>query len=169
MKINTATEAEIDLRLDFGQMKAGNGFCRGYEDESEVPVGFYDLQDEIRDGLERVFFSSFDDGKDRSHLDVWKLSGSHKWFFFPAELINAEEIIIELSTEILSDKLVAVILAYLEKCKCQYCVVVAVYEGEIKGPNYLGRFVVNPEEIAVEDTLAGVWSKRIQLLEIENQ
>ena len=167
MKVNKVTEAELDRKLAFDQMKAGNGFCCGYQDESEIPAGFYDLQDKIRDGLEKAFFSSFDDGKDRSCLASWKVSGSHKWFFFPAEPISAEEIIIELSTEIFGDKLIGLILAYLEKCKCKYCVVVAVYEGEIKGRTYLGRFVINSEEIAVEDTLAEVWSKRVQLFDFE--
>jgi hypothetical protein len=95
------------------------------------------------------------------------MSGSHAHFYFPAELISSERIIIELSSEILSDKLLGLILNYLEKCESKYCVIAAVYSGKIVGENWLGRFVINLEEIAVEESLAKTWSRKVQFLPIE--
>ena len=77
--------------------------------------------------------------------------------------------IIELNSEILNDRLIGLILSYLEKFSPRYCVIAAVFSGrDMKGKNYIGRFVVNLEQIAVEEPLAGLWSKQVQFLEIEN-
>jgi hypothetical protein len=37
----------------------------------------------------------------------------------------------------------------------------------MESDNYLGRFVVNLDEIAVEESLADTWSKQIKFMEIE--
>jgi hypothetical protein len=170
MKVYGASEAEIDRRLALDKRKFEAAFCRGFNPKSEVEItpNFCDFQDKIRDGLEQEFFARVGDGIDRSKLDTWKLSGSHPFFYFPAELIPSERIIIELSSEILDDRLLAVILAYLERCQFPYCVIVAVFSGgKMTGKNYLGRFVVNLEEIAVEKSLVETWSKKVRFLEIE--
>jgi hypothetical protein len=168
MKVYKASEDEIDQRLALDKRKTKAAFCRGFESESEIPFGFYDQQDKIRDGLEKEFFEKFDDGVDRSNLVPWKGYISHTFFYFPAELICSERIIIELSSEILDDKLLGVILAYLEKASPQYCVIAAVFSGRnLTGQNYIGRFVINLEEIAVEESLVEVWSKQVQFMTIE--
>jgi hypothetical protein len=170
MKVYAASEAEIDHRLMLDKRKAPAAFCKNFQSESEVPIGFYDLQDKIRDGLEGEFFAKFGDGKDRSRLEPWRLSGSHNCFFFPAELISSERIIIELNSEILNDKLIGVLLSSLERMPSAYCAIVAVFSGErMKGSNYRGRFVINREEIAVEESLVETWSKQVQFMEIENR
>jgi hypothetical protein len=168
MKVHRASEAEIDERLALDKRKSKAAFCRGFETESEIPFGFCDLQDKIRDGLEKEFFAKFDDGIDRSNLPSRKLVGSHSFFYFPAELIRSERIIIEMNAAILDDRLLGAILAYLEKSQSRYCVIAAVYsEKKMKGSNYLGRFVINLEEIAVEDSLVETWLKQVRFMEIE--
>lgn len=142
------------------------GFCRNFESKSDLPVGFYDQQDKIRDDLEKEFFAKFKDAKDHSDLNTWQ---SYKSFFFPADLMNSEKVIIELSSEILGDALIGLILSYIEKFSSNYCVIVEVFLGRnIKGKNYVGKFVVNLEEIVVEESLAKIWSKQVQFLAIEN-
>ena len=37
----------------------------------------------------------------------------------------------------------------------------------MKGINYVGRFVLNLEEIAVEESLVEIWSRQVQFLTIE--
>jgi hypothetical protein len=168
MKVYKASETEIDQRLALDKRKAKAAFCRGFESDSELPVGFCDLQDKIRDGLEAEFWGKFDDGKERPKVDNYGLPVFHAHFFFPAELISSERIIIELNREILDDKLLGVILAYLEKSAPQYCVIAAVCTGKgMEGINYAGRFVINLEEIAVEESLVEVWSKQVQFMTIE--
>jgi hypothetical protein len=168
MKVYRASEDEIDKRLALDKRKSKAAFCRGFESDSEIPSGFCDLQDKIRDGLEKEFFTQFDDGIDRSNLEPRKLRRSYTLFYFPAELIRSERIIIEISSDLLDDRLLGIILAHLERCQSRYCVIAAVYLGrKIVGANYLGRFVLNLEEIAVEDSLVETWSKQVRFLEIE--
>ena len=169
MKVSRASETDIDRRLALDAGQAKEAFCRNFESDAEVPAGFYDLQDEIRKGLRKEFWEKYDDGKDRSKLKPWQLATSHELFFFPGDLINSERMIIELSSEILHDSLIGLILSYLEKFSPTYCVMVAVCSGRnMKGSNYIGRFVINLKEIAVEESLVEVWSQQVQFMEIEN-
>ncbi|HVM63177.1 MAG TPA: hypothetical protein VMV72_20120 [Verrucomicrobiae bacterium] len=168
MRIYKATEAEIDERLALDKRFSDAAFCVGFEVESEIPAGFCDLQDKIRDGLEREFIEKFDDREDRSK--PWELNGSHELFDFPADLIPSERIVVWLGSDILSDRLLGVVLGYLERCRSGYCVIAAVCSGrEIVGRNYLGRFVLNLEEIAVEESLAPTWTKQVHLLPIDEE
>jgi len=167
MKIYRATEKQIDERLALDKRRDSSAFCRGFDTEAELPLGFCDLQDKIRDGLEAEFWVKFDDGKDRSNLRPYQLAGAQDFFFFPAELIMSERILIEMSHEILGDKLLGLIMAYLEKCPSRYCVILAVCRGEIIGSNYVGRFVINQDEIAVKESLCETWSKQVKIMEIE--
>jgi len=170
MKVYQAKTPDIDQRLLLDKRKSKIAFCRNFDSESDIPAGFYEQQDKIRDDLEKEFFAKFNDGKDRSELPTWKWSTSHELFYFTAELINSERIIIELSSEILNDRLLGVILSYLEKFSPQYCVIAAVCSGKnMLGKNYIGRFVINLQEIAVEESLVEIWSKQVRFLEIETQ
>jgi hypothetical protein len=138
MKICRLSEEEIDQRLLLDSRETSLAFCRNFESELDLPHGFFGQQDRIRDGLEMEFFAKFDDGKDRSKLESWELATSHEQFFFPAEPINSERMIIELSSEILNDKLIGLILSYLEKFAPQYCVITAVCLGQnMEGKNIL--------------------------------
>jgi len=38
----------------------------------------------------------------------------------------------------------------------------------IEGSKYVGRFVINLDEIAVEASLAEIWSKQVLFMAIEN-
>jgi hypothetical protein len=171
MKVYKATEADIDRRLKLDKRKTNEAFFRNfYESDSILPIGFYELQDKIRDGLEEEFAKEFDDGKDRSRLRPYQLATSYDFFSFPAEPVSSELILIEVSSEILSDRLIGVILSYLERSTSQYCVIATVYLGkEIIGSNYLGRFLVNLGEIAVEESLVEAWSRQVQFMGIENK
>lgn len=167
MKIYKSSEKEIDERLRLDKRKNSKAFCRYFDSEEELPAGFYDLQDKIRDGLEKVFWENFDDKADRSQLPSWR-KPMNKFFFFSAELLISERIIIELSIEILDDKLIGLIMSYLEKYASSYCVIGAVHSEEIKGEKYIGRFVINLDEIAVEESLADIWARQVKFMEIEN-
>jgi hypothetical protein len=168
VKIYKASEREIDDRLALDKRRDTRAFHRCFEPEEELPVGFYDLQDKIRDGLEKEFWANFDDGVDHSRLPSWR-KPTNTFFFFSAELLNCEQVGIEMSREILGDKLIDLITSYLEKCPFNYSVVAAVYNGKIEGDKYLGRFVINLDEIAVEESLADSWSKQVKLLKLENR
>lgn len=165
MKIYSVSEKEIDERLKLDKRHAFQAFCRNFNLEDELPFGFYDLQNQIRDGLENVFQKKFDDGIDKSHLKPWKKENI--FFYFPAELIPSERVIIEISNEILQDKLVKIIINYLEKCPYRYCIIAAVYGGMQKGSKYIGRFLINLDEIVVEESLAAVWSSQMKCMKIE--
>ena len=67
--------------------------------------------------------------------------------------------------ELLSDKLLGIIMSYLEKCPSRNGVNTAVCRGGMKGANYLGRFVINREEIAVETSLSDIWRQQIKFME----
>jgi hypothetical protein len=82
---------------------------------------------------------------------------------------GSERIQIDLTDNIIGDKLIGIIMAYLEKCAPSFCVIGVVYKEELKGKNYLGRFVINGEEIAVEESLAELWAKQTQFMEIEEK
>lgn len=167
MKVYQATETEIDGRLLGDKRRDSGAFCRGYDAGEEPPSGFFALQDKIRDGLEKLLWENFDDGIDRANLPAWKTAASHTWFYFPCELIASERIVIEISDEILGDKLIALMWSYLEKCEAGYCVVVAVYKGMERGSEYLGRFVETHEEIAVEKSLSETWVRQMTLMEFK--
>ena len=169
MKIHRASEVDIDRRLTLDKRKTKEAFCRNfYESDTMIPIGFCELQDKIRDGLEAEFWAKFDDGKESPKVDNYGLATLHDCFFFPADPINSERIIIELNSEILNDALIGLILSYLEKAAPNYCIIVAVCTGKnMKGINYVGRFVLNLEEIAVEESLVEIWSRQVQFLTIE--
>jgi len=166
MKIYRASENEIDDRLLLAKQRNTKGFCRNFDSEDETPAGFYELQDKVRDGLEKVFWENFDDKADRSKLPSWR-KPMNKFFFFDVARIESERMVIEMSCEILGDKLIGLIMSYLEKFASGYCVIGAIHTEEIKGEKYIGRFVINLEEIAVEESLADVWGKQVKFMEIE--
>jgi hypothetical protein len=159
MKVYKADEEEIDQRLKLDRRQDSIAFCRYFKSEKELPEGFYDLQDKIRNGLEETFNSAYDNG------------GTWDWnlFYFSAELLISERILVEISDEILNDKLVGLIMSYLEKCPAKYCVILAVYRGMHRGSDYLGRFIINFDEIAVETSLCEVWSKQVPFMEVEER
>ncbi len=166
MKIYKLIEQDIDERLALDKRRDTRAFSRCFESGERLPAGFYDLQDKIRNDLEIEFWTNFDDGIDRSKLASWK-APVNELFFFSADLIHCEQIRIEIGKEILGDKLIGLIMSYLEKCPSRYSMVVAVYTGMEKGSEYLGRFVINSEEIAVESSLCDVWYKQVRFIEIE--
>lgn len=165
MKVYTAREREIDERLELDKRHDPKGFCRNFSSK-EMSDKFYDLQHKIRDGLEEKFRANFDDAVDGSQLQSSEAGASHTLFYFDTDLTGSERIIVEFACEMLSDKLVDLIRSYLEKCQVPYCVIVAVYRGMHKGSEYLGRFVINLEEVAVEESLADIWTKQVHTFEI---
>lgn len=158
----------MDDRLALDKRHDPRAFYRYFKPDEELPQGFHDLQDTIRKGLEKEFWVHFDDGIDRSKLAPWKMR-INTWFFFPAELMNCELVKLEMSNEILGDKLIGMVMAYLEKCPSCYGVIAAVYRGMESGSEYLGRFVINLDEIAVEESLAETWSIQVRFMEIEEK
>jgi hypothetical protein len=167
MKIYKATEKEIDDRLLLAKQHDIRGFCRNFDSKDEMPTGFYKSQDKLRNGLEKVFWENFDDKADRSKLPSWQ-TPMNEFFFFDAEDIASERMVIEMSFEILGDKLIGLIMSYLEKYASGYCVIGAVHTEEKNGAKYIGRFVINLDEIAIEESLADTWSKQVKFMEIEN-
>lgn len=162
MKVYRASESEIDERLELDKRRNSRAFCICFNSLEEAPDGFYDLQDKIRDGIQKVFWLNFDDGVEHLRVNPWE----SETFFINPDMFGSERIVVELSAEILSDKLIGLIMSYLEKCPSRYCVIAAVYRGMQRGSEYLGRFVMNLNEIAVEESLVDVWSKQIQFMEI---
>lgn len=170
MKIYKISEAELDRRLILDKKISKEAFCCNYyESDETIPAGFCELQDKIRDGLEAQVVAKFGDTEVVLELDDFGLPILHENFFFPADPINSERIILELNYKILTDKLIGLILSYLEKLSSRYCIIAAVFSGKgMKGTNYIGRFAINHEEIAVEESLAEIWSKQVQFLPTEN-
>lgn len=167
MNVHISSEKELDERLQLDKRSDEAAFCRVFESEDELPAGFFDQQDAIRDGLEKVLWANFDDGVDRSRYKSRESGAVHTQFCVSAEMCGAERIIIELSEEILGDKLIGLIWAYLEKCPTPYCVIGAVQRGLMGDGVCLGRFVMNQREIVVEESLSDTWSRQIKYLEFE--
>jgi hypothetical protein len=155
----------MDERLNLDKRRDRRAFCVCFESLDEAPEGFYERQDELRDGLEKEFWMAFPEGKEPPQFQ-WA-SPTNKWFYFDGDMHGSERIEIELTDNIIGDKLLGVIMAYLEKGATGYCVVGVVYNEEQKGNNYIGRFVLNRDEIAVEKSLAGLWSRQVKFMEIE--
>lgn len=168
MKISKVSEVEIDLRLKLDKRRDPRAFCRCFDSLDEAPVGFYDLQNEIRKELDKIFWTNFDDHIDRSHFASWEPGAMHTLFCFNTDMIGADQIVVEIVDKILGDKLVGVILAYLEEQAFSYCVIAVVYKEMINGKNYIGRVVINLNEIAVEESLFHVWSDQVRIMEVEN-
>ncbi len=167
MNVRISSEKELDDRLQLDKRSDDTAFCRVFESEDELPAGFFDQQDAIRDGLEKVLWANFDDGVDRARFKSTPAGAVHSQFCVSAEMYGAERIIIELSEEILGDKLIGLIWAYLEKCPTPYCVLGSVQRGLTGDGVYLGRFVMNQQEIVVEESLSDAWSRQIKFLEFE--
>jgi len=165
MNVHQVSEYEMDQRLLLDKKRDARGGCRDFDPEPEPPAGFYDVQETIRTELEDAFFANFDDGINRAKLPSWKRK-ANELFFFPEEMIEAERIVIEISSEILGDKLLGLILSRLEKHGPGYCVMLAVFYGEQKASNYIGRGVINLDEIAVESSLWAIWCKKVPSLEL---
>ena len=52
MNVRIASEKELDDRLQLDKRSDDAAFCRVFESEDELPAGFFDQQDAIRDGLD---------------------------------------------------------------------------------------------------------------------
>jgi hypothetical protein len=167
MNIYKTSAKELDERLELDKRRDNRAFGIVYDSLEEAPEGFYDLQRNISDGLQKEFRANFDDGVDRSKLKSWQM-WRHNFFCFNGDMFGSERIVIEMTKEILGDKLLGLIMSYLEKCSSRYSVIAAVYNGKIEGDKYLGRFVINLDEIAVEESLADTWSQQVKFMEIEN-
>ena len=167
MRVYIASESQIDKRLRLDKRKNSEAFCNSFNSENELPPKFFDLQDKIRDAIEKEFWKTFDDGIDRSQFKQWESGAMHSQFYFSAELIASERIIIEMSDEILGDKLIGLLMSFLEKCSSRYCVIGVVFRGMLTGSNYVGRFVINTDEIAVEESLVDIRTKQIRIMEVD--
>ena len=165
MKIYSISEDEMDKRLEFDKRRNNQAFCICYNSLKEAPDGFYKLQDKVRDGLEKEFWLAFDNGVEHLRDKPW----NSEFFYFNSDMFGSERLVLEMSNDILGDKLIGLIMSYLEKYASSYCVTASVYRGMQKGSEYLGRFVINLDEIAVEESLAEVWARQIQFLEIEER
>lgn len=166
MKIYTATGHELDERLELDKRQNSRAFCVCFNSLEEAPDEFYDLQSRIVDRLEEKFAESFgDDGVDRSQFESWEMP-TYEWFCFNTDMIGSERIEVEIADNILGDRLLGIVVDYLERVAPQYCVVAEVYKREIVGENYIGRFVVTIDEIAIEESLVTIWTKQVKSLEI---
>lgn len=79
-------------------------------------------------------------------------------------MFGSERLVFEMSQEILTGKMIGLVLAYLEKTSPSYCLTASVYKNMEKGSDYLGRFVITLDEIAVEESLVETWSKQIKFM-----
>jgi hypothetical protein len=164
LKTYKISKRELDERLKLDKRQDSRGFRICFKTLEEAPDGFYDLQRIISDELEKEFCANFEEGYEAPRYE-WA-NPTNKWFCFNGDMFGSERIVIEMSQEILGDKLLGVIMSYLEKNAPSYCLTADVYES-MESDNYLGRFVVNLDEIAVEESLADTWSKQIKFMEIE--
>ena len=114
MKIYQASEKEIDVRLELNRAHDQRAFCRNFEPEEKLPPKFYSFQDKIIHDLVAVLNSKYENGGDGAGSWEWNL------FYIPQEPIPSERILIEVSSEILDDKLIGLILPYLEKNAASY-------------------------------------------------
>jgi hypothetical protein len=167
MNVYISSEKEMDERLRLDKRTEPSAFCRSFVSDEEFPPGFFDQQDRIREGLEKVLWANFDDGIDRSRYKAWESGAMHSQFYVLAEKFGSERMIVEISEEILADKLIGLIWAYLEKCGAPYCVIGSVQRGMMGDGVYLGRFVMTMQEIVVEESLSDAWSRLIKYLEFE--
>ncbi|MGH7954077.1 MAG: hypothetical protein ACREFE_19450 [Limisphaerales bacterium] len=168
MKVYTASAKEISERLELDKRRNEKAFCLCFKTLDEAPEGFYDLQDKIRDGLEKEFWAHFPDGEDRSPRPAWA-PPSHEWFCFNTDMFGSERMVVEITKKILGDKLIGIILSFLEKSQSRYCVFIDVYDNMMKGSQYLGSIVITLDEIAIEETLGEIWKEQIQFLKIEEK
>jgi hypothetical protein len=164
LKTYKISKQELDERLKLDKRQDSRGFRLSFRTLDEAPEGFYDLQRKISDGLQKEFWLNFDNGAEHLLRNPW----DSKNFFFNGDMFGSERIVLEMSKEILGDKLIGLILSYLEKNAPSYCLTASVYENMEKGSEYLGRFVINLEEIAIEESLADTWLKQLKFMEIEN-
>jgi hypothetical protein len=158
---------EIDERLNLDKRRNDRAFCVCFDSLDEAPAGFYELQDKIRDELEKELMGQFKDG-----IEPPLIKGarpSNKWFYIDWDMHGSERVPIDVTDNILGDKLLGIIMAHLEKWEPRYCVIGVVYRKEMEGKNYMGRFVVNRDEIAVEESLAELWSEQVQFMTIEER
>jgi hypothetical protein len=160
VKVYTASESELDERMNLDKRKNDRAFCLCFDTLDEAPAGFYDRQNELRDGLEKEFCTNFEEGYEAPRYE-WA-NPSNKWFYFDGDMHGSERIDIEITDNIIGDKLLGIIMAYLEKSAPNYCVIGAIYRKELKGKNYMGRIVINRDEIAVEESL-------VEIMEIEKR
>lgn len=168
MNVYTASEEEIDERLNLDKRQNSRAFCLCFRTLDEAPEGFYKKQDEFRKGLEKEYWAQFEEGREANRYK-WQVSSTNKWFFFNTDMHGSERMIVELTDNIIGDKLLGITMAYLEKKAPNYCVIGAVYNEENKGNNYIGRFVMTSGEIVVEESLAELWSKQVKIMEIEER
>src|ERR1700744_4977727 len=128
MKIYKISEAELDHRLKLDKKISKGAFCYNYYESDEmIPAGFCELQDKIRNGLEAQVVAKFGDAGVILELDSFGLPIMHENFFFPADPINSERLIVEINYKILNDELLEIIKSFLSKSAPQYCLNVAVY------------------------------------------
>jgi hypothetical protein len=168
MKVHKVSTEELDRRLQLDKRHDRRAFCRVFKTLDEAPAGFYDLQNKIRDGLEKELWANFDDGVDRSNVKSWEPEAMHTWFHLDSDMFGSDRIEMEISHTILGDKLLGVIMSHLEKFQPAYCVVAEVYNELMRGSNYLGFFVITIDEISIDESLAELWSKQVRFMEIEN-
>ncbi|HSY43353.1 MAG TPA: hypothetical protein VK811_05540 [Candidatus Acidoferrum sp.] len=168
MKVYAISETELNERLNLDKRRNSRAFYLCFETLDEAPAGFYERQNELRDGLEKEFWTNFEEGKEDPGHGLIKIV-YNKWFFFDGDMYGSERIDIEITDNIIGDKLLGIIMAYLEKSAPNYCVIGAVYREKLTGKNYLGRFVVTCEEIAVEESLVELWTNQVQYMEIEKR
>jgi hypothetical protein len=167
MNVYISSEKEMDQRLRLDKRSDLEAFCRRFDSEDDLPPGFFDLQDSIREGMEKILWANFEDGVDRTRFKSLQSGAMHTQFHVSAEMCASERIIVEICDQILGDKLIGLIWAYLEKCAAPYCVIGAVHRGLTGDSVYLGRFVMNQQEIVVEESLSDAWSRQIKFLEFE--
>lgn len=166
MKTYKISQSELDERLELDKRKNHRAFCICFKTLEEAPKGFYDLQRKISGGLEKELCANFEEGYEAPRYE-WA-NPSNKWFFFNGDMFGSERIVIEISKEILGDKLISLILSYLEKNAPSYCLTADVYESMERQSQFLGRFVVNLVEIAIEESLSDIWTMQVKFMEIES-
>jgi hypothetical protein len=111
MKIYKITEQELDERLEFDKRRNSRGFRISYDSLEGAPPGFYDLQNKIRNGLQKEFWLAFDNGTEHLRNKPW----DSKLFYFNTDMFGSERLVVEINKEILNDKIIGLTLAYLEK------------------------------------------------------
>ena len=168
MKVYAASEIELDERLNLDKRRNERAFCLCFDSLEEAPPVFYKIQDKIRDGLEEELMEKYKEGWEAPRFK-WQTSPTNKWFCFKTDMFGSERIVVEITDNILGDKLLGIIMAYLEKCSSPYCVVGVVYKQAMEGEKYMGRLVINNNEIAVEESLVELWTNQVQYMEIEKR
>ncbi len=114
MKVLKFSENDLDERLDLDRRRDRRAFCICFETLEEAPKEFYDFQFETGEGLSQEFWKHFEGENQQVPSKSWKSKMAEN-FCFNTDMFGSERLVFEINHTILGDKLLGLVLSYLEK------------------------------------------------------